>query len=147
MQVFIAYILTAGIFLKILRSLFESKTLFFKTSSSNSFQMETNQTNVERTLVVGRDMRQNTDLYLKVVLCFAWVMSVWISVRTALILHKMPVRPLMWIGPTQTVQHFVDFAVSKYFPQKYILVCTQYIESLISWLEISVFNTFFTKHK
>lgn len=35
----------------------------------------------------------------------------------------------------------------KYFPQKYILVCTQYIESLISWLEISVFNTFFTKHK
>lgn len=72
MQVFIAYILTAGIFLKILRSLFESKTLFFpKTSSSYSFQMETNQTNVERTLVVGRDMRQNTDLYLKVVLCFA----------------------------------------------------------------------------
>lgn len=71
MQVFIAYILTAGIFLKILRSLFESKTHFFKTSSSNSFQMETNQTHVERTLVVGRDMRQNTDLYLKVVLCFA----------------------------------------------------------------------------
>lgn len=72
MQVFIAYILTAGSFLKILRSLFESKTLFSpKTSSSNSFQMETNQTNVERTLVVGRDMRQNTDLYLKVVLCFA----------------------------------------------------------------------------
>lgn len=29
MQVFIAYILTAGSFLKILRSLFESKTLFF----------------------------------------------------------------------------------------------------------------------
>lgn len=71
MQVFIAYILTAGIFLKILRSLFESKHFFFKTSSSNSFQMETNQTHVERTLVVGRDMRQNTDLYLKVVLCFA----------------------------------------------------------------------------
>lgn len=71
MQVFIAYILTAGSFLKILRSLFESKTLFYKTSSSNSFQMETNQTNVERTLVVGRDMQQNTDLYLKVVLCFA----------------------------------------------------------------------------
>lgn len=64
-----------------------AKHFFFKTSSSNSFQMETNQTNVERTLVVGRDMRQNTDLYLKVVLCFAWVMVVWISVRTALILH------------------------------------------------------------
>lgn len=73
MQVFIAYILTAGIFLKILRSLFESKTLFFSKLLVliNSFQMETNQTHVERTLVVGRDMRQNTDLYLKVVLCFA----------------------------------------------------------------------------
>lgn len=134
MQVFIAYILTAGIFLKILRSLFESKTLFFKTSSSNSFQMETNQTNVERTVVVGRDMRQNTDLYLKVVLCFAWVMAVWIGPLCELGPRKL--SSILWILPWVNIS-----------PQKYILVCTQYIESLISWLEISVFNTFFTKHK